>query len=83
MAESRVEKFKEYRKSIISDGSPVLKSQIDTTLNTVTEESNVDHSEQFKLLKGLKFKRRFVVVLFVLFVLAVAGLLTYYGIKFF
>ena len=40
MAESRVEKYKEYRKSILTDGNPVVKTAIETSLETGSVESN-------------------------------------------
>lgn len=82
MAESRVEKFREYRKSIISDGSPALKTTIDTDLKGyVSENVPADFTEEIKLAKKLHNKKVFIYVLFGLFVLSVVVLLIVFGVR--
>ena len=43
--ETRIEKYREYRKSIIA-GEPLLKTQIETSLKTTSKESQSSVTEQ-------------------------------------
>ena len=53
MAQSRVERFKEYRKSIISDNSDALKSTIDVDIKVSSPRDGSPISEQ----EALSLKR--------------------------
>ena len=65
MAETRVEKYKDYRKSMLTDGNPVIKTAIETSLETTSIENNVSPSYQEAVfLKNLQNKRRFYIISF-------------------
>lgn len=79
MAVSRVEKFKEYRKSIISGGTIGDKEAIDTKLTSVESdaEESISDAESY-LLKKLLFKKRLDIILFsVVIGVLVIGLLVF------
>lgn len=85
MAVSRVEKFSEYRKSIISDGAAILKTPIDTSLTR--EDSNITNltiSEQdINDIKKLKRRKYAQIILIAAYFLSVLLVLLIVGIKLF
>ena len=72
MAKSRVEKYREYRKSILTEGSPTVKTAIDTSLETTSMESNTSPTYQEAVfLKHVVRKERFGIFLFILAISAI------------
>ena len=82
MAESRLEKYKEYRNSIISSDVVISKTQIDTDLN-----ASASHIDGVKLSKQeeddiskLKSRKRIDVILFSLIIVLICAILISFGI---
>ena len=66
MAESRVEKYRDYRRSMLTDGSVSTKTKIDTSLETTSIESNTSPtSQEAVFLKRLTIKKRLNIFIFV------------------
>lgn len=84
MAVSRIEKFREYRKSIISDDEHVLKTPINTDLKTTPVENAPKASQTEEVfLKKLKNKKLLDTILFLLIVIVLTIVLVVYGMKVF
>ena len=80
MAETRVEKYREYRKSILTDGNPVMKTAIDTSLEKMSVESDSAPTEaEAKLLKRVKGVKYFYISLFSFVILSIVILLIVFG----
>ena len=80
MAVTRVEKYKDYRKSILTDGDPVVKTAIETSLETTSIESSTSPSYQEAVfLKKLNFKKWFYVISLSIFVIAIIVLMIVFG----
>lgn len=81
MAETRIEKYKEYRKAILSGGDTVLKTPIETSLKTTSKESQSLPTEQEAVfLKKIKIKETAILLSFLFFVLAITIPLIVFGI---
>ena len=82
MAESRVEKFKEYRKSIIGeDDSGVKKEAIDTSLKQNSVESkNGPSSTEEEHYKNLSLKKRLNIIFFLTIFLLIVSAIVVFGI---
>jgi hypothetical protein len=81
MAETRVEKYKDYRKSIIAEGSPVMKTAIETSLESNSVESNTDLSNQeVAYLKHVNNIKKFYIILILSLFLTIVILLIVFGI---
>lgn len=84
MGLSRVEKYKEYRKSILSSEDSVLKTPIDTNLNiTNTEPLASEETEEAAFINKIIKKKRLTFILFFIPILAMLILLIIFGIKYF
>lgn len=85
MAQSRIEKFREYRKSIINNEADVtIKTQIETSLETTSTESKTMPSEkEAAFLKKIYLKKYVVNTIFYLFVGSVVILLVVFGLYLF
>ena len=81
MAQSRIEKFREYRKSIINNESDVnVKTQIETSLDTTSTESKTLPSEKEAVfLKKIQFRKNFTNIAFFTFTGAIIILLIVFG----
>ena len=80
MAESRVEKFKDYRKSILRDGEFEQKSKINTSLEEGSIDSRNGPSFQEEvLLKQIIRNRRTANIFYFGFILVIAGLMLAFG----
>lgn len=79
MAQSRIEKFREYRKSILSDGSPVLQTEIETSLEaTSTESKTTPTDKEAVFLSKISSKKNLVNILLISYlVIAVAAALVF------
>ena len=83
MAETRIEKYREYRKSIISGGS-VLKTPIETSLKTTSEEENSSLTEQEAVfLKKINTNKLLGTMLYIAFLLVIIIPLVIFAIKLF
>ena len=81
MAQSRIEKFREYRKSIINDGDTILKTQIETSLETTSTESKISPTdEEAVFLKKVVLKKRLVYILTLSFAFIVVIIALIFGI---
>ena len=84
MAKSRVETFREYRRSIISEDASLLKAPIDTSLETSpSSDSSLPTENEILLLKDIKKKKLIERLLFMVPCLAITILLIVFGIKLF
>ena len=80
MAKSRIETFKDYRNSIISDSEPVLRTQIETSLETTSTESKTAPTVvEAVFLKKMLRKKYFLLTLFWVFIVAVVVLEVVFG----
>lgn len=79
MAESRVEKFKEYRKSIIAEVSSVEKESIDTSLEQNSVESKNGPSDiEVSYYKKLTLTKRLNVIFFLaILVLTITAIIVF------
>lgn len=81
MAESRVEKYKDYRKSMLTDGNPTTKVAIDTSLKATTLESDSSiTSKEISLLKKLVITKRINIGLFFFLMFTIITLSIVFGI---
>ena len=81
MAESRVEKYRDYRKSIITDGNPSVKNAIDTSLETTSVESNTSPTYQEAVfLKKVLNSKRFSIFAFIFAFAVILSLSLVFGI---
>ena len=82
MAQSRIEKFREYRRSIINNEMElVAKTPIETSLESTSTDSNVLPSEtEASFLRKLKIKRYVQNISFITVVSVVSILLVVFGI---
>lgn len=81
MAETRIEKFREYRKSIINGSDTVLKTPIETSLKTTSKESQSSPNEQEAVfLKQINSRKIISIVCFSIFVLAIVVPLIVFGV---
>ena len=81
MAETRIEKYKEYRKSIISNGDLVLKTPIDTSLKTTSKESvNIVTEQEAVFLRKINHRKAVGNIFYIIFALALAVPLIVMGI---
>lgn len=82
MAQSRIEKFREYRRSIINNEMElVAKTPIETSLESTSTDSNVLPSEtEVSFLRKLKIKRYVQNISFITVVSVVSILLVVFGI---
>ena len=81
MAETRIERFREYRKSIINGSDDILKTPIDTSLKTTSKESQSSPNEQEAVfLKKINRRKIGAVTSFSIFVLAIIVPLIVFGI---
>lgn len=80
MAETRIEKYREYRKSIISGGEPLLKTPIETSLKTTSKESlSSPTNQEAVFLKKIKRRSLFGNIAYILFLLAIIVPLAIFG----
>ncbi|MCR4911948.1 MAG: hypothetical protein K5925_05435 [Bacilli bacterium] len=80
MAVTRVEKYKDYRKSILTDGDPVVKTAIETSLESTSIESNSAPSyQEAAFLRKLQFKKWFIIISLSTFVVAIIILTIVFG----
>ena len=82
MAQSRIEKFREYRRSIINNEMELnAKTPIETSLETTSTESKVLPSEkEAAFLKKLSFRKNFIDISFIVVVSAIIITLVVFGI---
>lgn len=81
MAESRVEKYRDYRRSMLTDGSINTKVAIDTSLDTTSLESNTSPTGQEALfLKRVTMKKRLNIFAFLFLLIAIFVLFLVFGI---
>ena len=79
--ETRIEKYREYRKSIISGGDTFLKTPIETSLKTTSKESQTSPTEQEAVfLKKILHKGMITNSLYFLFLLVIIIPLIVFGI---
>ena len=84
MANSRIEKYKEYRKAIIAGELSEQKVTIETSLKTTsTASGNLPSADEVLFLKRIKLKNFASTSLYLLFTIAVIALLTIFGLKLF
>ena len=81
MAQSRIEKFREYRKSIINNEMELnAKTPIETSLETSSTESKILPSEtEAAFLKKLMFRKNFTNITFMVVVSAIVIVLVVFG----
>lgn len=81
MAQSRIEKFREYRKSIINNEMELMtKTPIETSLETTSTESKILPSEKEAVfLRKLRVRKYFVNIAFTTFLAVVVILLVVFG----
>ena len=64
MAESRIEKFREYRKSIVRDDIS-SKTPIETSLETTSTVSDIEPTErEIEIIKKIKRRKNTITILF-------------------
>ena len=82
MAQSRIEKFREYRRSIINNEMELnAKTPIETSLETTSTESKVLPSEkEAAFLKKLSFRKNFIDLSFIVVVSVITITLIVFGI---
>ena len=77
--ETRIEKYREYRRSIIA-GGPLLKTQIETSLKTTSKESQLSVSEQEAVfLRKIKRKEMIGTITYLVFLLGIITPLIVFG----
>ena len=79
--ETRIEKYREYRRSIISGNEPVLKTQIETSLKTTSKESQTTPVEnEVIFLKKISRREKLGSACYILFLLMIIIPLITFGI---
>ena len=79
--ETRIEKYREYRRSIISGNEPVLKTQIETSLKTTSKESQTTPVEnEVIFLKKISRREKLGSLCYILFLLMIIIPLITFGI---
>lgn len=82
MGESRVEKFREYRNSIMNDNSLNSKVEIDTCLKACAVDELPDEQKVI-LLRKLSKRKLFWTIFLSLIIITVLVLLVVFGLKYF
>ena len=79
--ETRIEKYREYRRSIISGNEPALKTQIETSLKTTSKESQTTPVEnEVIFLKKISRREKLGSLCYILFLLMIIIPLITFGI---